>query len=323
MKIGRLFHLAQANSRLLAVLLGVSLSFGTAHSQDARTEAFGPAFSQPEAASQAQARVYAYRTAELANPAPINLYLNGRYHASLLRGGYTEFCLSPGRIAVQSALDDASQLHLGKTLPGQPFEAQAARVLYLRVVEGTGRQTLVQALPESLALPEIRRTHRQQHTLSRAPSVQECDNAPAMSSPPPETKAALSKPLQQREYALKTDALFEFGKTELRASGFNAIEDLIQQVHQDYLRIDRIRVLGYTDAIGPAKLNRQLSLDRARTVAERLKTKGVSARNAIEVEGRGADSLVKTHCQNAPTPANKACHAPNRRVVIVVYGPRR
>ncbi len=283
---------------------------------------FGDSFTEARSAPRQQARIYAWRATDGGSQLPVNLYIDGRYHASLLRGGYTEFCTAPGSWRLQPVLNDAGRQHAGKLQTGIPLSPQAGQVLYLRIQDDGTRTASVQTVSQELALSELRRTRLQQHTNSRAPAAQECDTELAPTSSGAAPKTAVKAPVQ-REYALKTDALFEFGKTELRASGFNAIEDLIQQVQQDYLHIDRIRVLGYTDAIGPVKLNRQLSLERARTVAERLSSRGVTARSAIQVEGRGADSLVKTNCQNAPTPANKLCHAPNRRVVIVVYGPRR
>lgn len=310
MKIDRLLQPAQARTWALAVLAGACFSAGLAQGQEARIEAFGPAFTQPEPAPQAQARIYAFRAAESVNPAPINMYLNGRYHASLLRGGYTEFCLSPGRLTVQSALDDASQLHLGKTLPGQPLDAQASRVVYLRVSEGSGRQTQVQTLPESQALPEIRRTRRQQHTVSRAPEVQSCGQAA------PEAPRILPK----RDFTLAADALFAFGKASLTPRGEEAIEMLAKQVMHEYGRLDSIRVVGYTDAIGPVALNNKLSLERARTVARLLDQYSLHPVRGFVTEGRGSADLAKIGCKNKPTPENKACHAPNRRVVISIHG---
>ena len=175
MKISHLLRRGPIQTSARHVLLSIGLISGLAQGQEARIEAYGPSFTQPEPAPHAQARIYAYRASESISPAPINLYLNGRYVASLLRGGYTQFCLQPGRPLMQSALDDAGQLHLGKTLTGQALDTQNGRVLYLRVTEGAGRQTLVQPLSESQALPEIRQTRLQQHTVPRAPEVQTCN----------------------------------------------------------------------------------------------------------------------------------------------------
>ena len=311
MKIDRLLQSLPSLNWAHALMLGSSLLVGLAQAQEARIEAFGPAFSQAEAAAQNQARVYAYRATESLNPAPINLYLNGRYHASLLRGGYTEFCLNPGRPMMQSALDDASQLHQGKTLPGQPLDAQAGRVIYLRVTEGNGQQTQVQTANEAQALPEIRRTRRQQHTVSRAPEVQACATAEA------------AKPLPRKDFTLASDALFAFGKATLLPVGEETIESFSKQVLREYSRIDRVDVTGYTDAIGPKALNDKLSLARAHTVTRLLDQYGLNPSRGYGTEGRGSADLAKIGCKNQPTPENKACHAPNRRVVISITGARK
>jgi OOP family OmpA-OmpF porin len=126
-----------------------------------------------------------------------------------------------------------------------------------------------------------------------------------------------------REYALETDALFEFGKAEIRASGYNAIEALVERLRQDFSSVERIRVVGYTDPIGSPAFNKKLSQDRADVVARQIASRGVPVERGIEAEGRGPVELVKTGCGNTPTPVNKLCHAPNRRVMVVITGARR
>ncbi|MBM3386431.1 MAG: hypothetical protein FJY36_01995 [Betaproteobacteria bacterium] len=326
----RFSTLGHRTQGLLLCLLATACA--SVHAQTPQTlpstiSAHGDAFGQAQLAPKTQARVYAYRPATATQTAPLNLYINGRYLASLLPGTYTEFCTASGSWHLQAALNDAQQQHAGKQHTGVLLTPQAGQVLYLRIHDTRSR--LVEAVPEAQALGELPATRLQQHTLPRAPQVQECSaelsNAPPAAAPtqaPAPAPSATKKPVIPREYALETDALFAFGKTELRPAGFNAIENLVHQVSQDYARVDRIQVIGYSDAIGPAKLNRKLSLERAQAVAERLKSKGLQAKK-IQTEGHGSDELVNTRCHNSPTPANKACHAPNRRVVIVVYGVRR
>lgn len=320
--------------RIFAGALAALLTLGANAQNDPSTDKlpYGSLFTSSQRAPKTQARIYAYRAADTASALPINLYINGRYHASLLRGGYTEFCTTTSNWNLQTTLNDSERLHAGKLQTGTPLSPRPGQVLFLQIQDNAGRGAIVQTVSEAQALQQLRQTRLQQHTVSRSPLVEECSTELTEAIPtatttpakpvanPPQTRKAPP----QREYALETDALFEFGKSELRPTGFNAIENLIQQVHQDYTRLDRIVVVGYSDAIGPAKLNKKLSLERARSVAERLSERGgLQAKKPIQAEGRGAEELVKTDCHNAPTPANKACHAPNRRVAIVVYGVRR
>lgn len=330
MKLLLVFRDAPVRICARVLLLSMGLTPVLATSQEARIEAFGPAFTQPEPAPATQARVYAYRATDSLSPSPINLYLNGRYVASLLRGGYTQFCLQAGRLVMQSAVDDAGQLHLGKTQTGHALDAHHGHVLYLRVSEGAVRQTLVQPMPEQQALSEIRQTRLQQHTVPRAPEVQTCSNELAKPIPQPipvavtaPAVAAPLKPEPKRDFTLAADALFEFGKATLKPEGVRSIKTLIRQVKQEYGQIDRIVVLGYTDAIGPVELNRKLSAARAASVVDLMEANGLHPERGFTARGRGSSELAKQGCKNKPTPENKACHAPNRRVVISVNGTSR
>jgi len=297
-------------SALLA-LVAASGAWAQSSSVDVRIEAYGDTFAKAETAPAAQARVFVYRSANAAGAVPVNVYLDGRYHVSLLRGGFSEFCVAPGTLAVQTALDDANRLHNGKREPGQRLNFAAGQVQFYRVQEGGHTALTLQQVPAAQATAELAQTRRQIHVVSRARAAQECQ-APAAPVAP--------KPPVPRQYAMETDALFEFNSAELRAAGFNAIESLVQRLKQDYTSVEKIRVLGFTDAIGPRAINDRLSEQRAQAVAEQLMDRGLRPTKGYETEGRGSRELAKLGCGNTPTPANKACHAPNRRVVIVVIG---
>lgn len=305
-----------ARSRWMAFVLALCMSSAVwAQSGGAvRIEAFGEPFARAEAAPVSQARVFVYRSAAAVAPAPVNISLNGNFHTALLRGGFTEFCVAPGNLAVQSALDDASRLHVGKREPGQRLSFAAGQVQYLRVQDGA--VPTLQSVAPAQAQSELAQTRKQIHVVSRAKAAQECQ-APAVAPPAPTPPPPPPLP---RQYALEADALFEFNSAELRAAGFNAIELLVQRLKSEYASVERIRVLGFTDPIGSRAINDRLSEQRAKTVADQLLARGMRPTRGIETEGLGSRELAKFGCGNTATPANKACHAPNRRVVIVVIG---
>lgn len=281
-------------------------------------EAYGELFAKATPVAAHLSKVFIYRANAVPNPQPINIYLDGRYHTSLLKGGFSEFCAIPGHVGVQAALDDASRLHLGKQESGQRLQFEPGKTLFVRLQESAYAPPSLQVVNAAAAQADLKNVRRQIHTVSRAKSVRECEDgveAPVVAVPP--------KPAPERKYALEADALFEFGKSELRASGYNAIEIMVQKVKSEFQSVERIRVVGYTDAIGPSKLNRKLSQERSVTVAEQIKAGGVNPTKGIQTEGRGALELVKADCDNKPTPKNKQCHAPNRRVEIIVLGARR
>ena len=279
---------------------------------------FGEPFAKAESAPVEQARVIVYRSASSSFAEPINVYLGGHFHTALLRGGFSEFCMKPGALTLQTAIDDQRRLHQGKRQAGQRLNFAAGKIHFLRVLEGP--EPSLQSVQPTQALAELAQTRQQIHVVSRASVVQLCQ-APAPA--PVATATPLPEPVKApvpRQYALETDALFEFNSAELKASGFNAVEGLVQRLKTDFASVERVRVLGYTDAIGPPAINRRLSEQRAQTVAKQLAARGLRPSRGIETEGLGSLELAKFGCGNTPTPANKACHAPNRRVVIVVIG---
>ena len=290
----------------------------TAGTSSVDIEAYGELFASTKPVSAQLSKVFFYRTATVLAPQPVNIYLDGRYHTSLLRGGFSETCMLPGSMSVQSALDDASRQHQGKQEPGQRIQFDAGKTLYLRLQESAYAPPTLQIVNPAAAQVELKNIRRQIHTVSRVKTVRDCvDEIQVATVPPP-----VVKPKPEQKFALETDALFEFGKSEMRAAGYNAIEILLHKVKTDYRVVERIRVIGYTDAIGPKKLNRKLSEERAITVAEQIRAGGVHPVKSMQTEGRGAAELVKTDCANEPTPKNKQCHAPNRRVEVIVFGVR-
>ena len=302
---------------------------------------FGSKFQTAMAAPERQTRIFIYRQPVTAYANPVNIYLDSRFHTALLGGGYSEFCAAPGAIAIQTGYDDAKKMHQAKESPGQSWALQAGQTLYLRVNETNPADMKLVEVAADPAQQELARTALQTHVLSRAPAAQWCapvqTAAPVLSAPvtpgltaklpvPAEpaslTPAATRKTAAPRAYALQSDALFEFGKTELKTSGYNSIEMMAQQLISDFQQVERIRVVGHSDSIGKPKANRALSLARAEVVARQLRDRSVKALKGFQVEGQGEDSLLKTNCPKKLTPASKLCHAPNRRVEIIVYGAR-
>ena len=302
---------------------------------------FGNKFQTAMAAPERQTRIFIYRQPVTAYPNPVNIYLDSRFHTALLGGGYSEFCAAPGAIAIQTGYDDAKKMHQAKESPGQSWALQAGQILYLRVNETNPNDMKLVEVAADPAQQELARTALQTHVLSRAPAVQLCApvqtaasvisapvvpgltaKLPVPAEPASLTPAATRKTAAPRAYALQSDALFEFGKTELKTSGYNSIEMMAQQLISDFQQVERIRVVGHSDSIGKPKANRALSLARAEVVARQLRDRGVKALKGFQVEGQGEDSLIKTNCPKKLTPASKLCHAPNRRVEIIVYGAR-
>jgi len=100
------------------------------------------------------------------------------------------------------------------------------------------------------------------------------------------------------------DVQFESNSVALTPSGVNAVATLARALGA--VPESRVSVIGHTDNYGETSYNRDLSLARARTVAEVLFTHGVG-RDQITIDGRGEESPIATN-------ATAAGRAMNRRV---------
>ena len=207
-----------ARTLITGLVLVVASHAASAQSSDSRVniDAFGEVFSTALAAPANQTRIFVFRNNQAPNALPVNIYLNGQYHASLLRGGFSEFCAAPGAVNIKAALDDASRLHTSKLDAGQRLALQAGQTIYLKVDESTSPENGLLSGTAAQAKADIEGTRRQIHTISRAKAALTCGQpAPVVVAAPPPPP----KPPAPREYALETDALFEFGKAEIRERG--------------------------------------------------------------------------------------------------------
>lgn len=132
---------------------------------------------------------------------------------------------------------------------------------------------------------------------------------PPRPPPPPPGPA----PLPEQPLRLAADALFGFDSAVLSATGQQAVQGVLAQV-REASQVQSIQVVGYTDRIGAASYNQQLSQRRADAVRMALVQGGVPAAS-ISAEGRGAaEPLVQ--CDQRNRRELIACLAPNRRVQI-------
>lgn len=119
--------------------------------------------------------------------------------------------------------------------------------------------------------------------------------------------------LPKEPIRLASDALFDFDRATLTASGRQQLDALLLQV-RSASQVENILVAGYTDRIGSESYNLALSRRRADAVRDYLVEGGVPA-GAMQVEGRGETNPVAS-CPAAGRAALIACLAPDRRVEL-------
>jgi len=103
------------------------------------------------------------------------------------------------------------------------------------------------------------------------------------------------------------DVLFDSGQAELKAEATRAVLQVARFLRLNPRRL--VRVEGYSDSQGEARLNQELSLGRARSVRDMLVELGVEA-GRIQVAGYGEAHPVTEN-------ASARGRARNRRVEIV------
>ena len=124
---------------------------------------------------------------------------------------------------------------------------------------------------------------------------------------------------QPARIQLSGDVLFAFdrsGPGDLLPEGLAELDRVAKDLAAANAR--HMDVIGFTDRLGSAGYNQQLSEARAETVRQYLVAKGVPAER-IGASGRGMSSPV-VECTQSSHRALVACLAPNRRVEIVVNG---
>jgi len=109
------------------------------------------------------------------------------------------------------------------------------------------------------------------------------------------------------------DVLFQFNSSRLTGDAQGTLGE-ISEVIRD-LPGRQISVEGHTDSIGTTSYNKRLSVRRASSVADGLRTRGVSGER-LRVAGYGEGSPIATN-------NSEAGRARNRRVEIVIENQQR
>lgn len=126
--------------------------------------------------------------------------------------------------------------------------------------------------------------------------------------------------LIQKNISLDSTALFNFGKSTLTPSAQNKLDSIAKEVNGYNLKNLTVTVEGHTDSIGSAKSNQKLSEERALSVVNELKNKGLNA-NSIEGVGYGeTKSITRNKCDSLKGQKKIDCLSPDRRVEIKVNG---
>lgn len=275
-----------------------------------RLESLGGAFVTPSPVSASQSRVVVYRRADSRLPGASSVFVDGRYHASLVAGAWSAFCYRSAPVELGARQMQVGSRHKDLMDTITALNLEPGQTHYLRVQDANTRPVL-QPVPSAQALQELVGIREQKHTISRV--AQDCVAAPAV-----------APALVRETITLASDTLFAFDRSDAQSmtgAGLQEIDRLMTRINENFARVEQLQVIGHADPLGNPARNESLSLARAQTVREHLLRKGSNVN--ITTEGRGSREPVVTACPRVATAASIACNLPNRRVEVVVTGQRR
>lgn len=150
--------------------------------------------------------------------------------------------------------------------------------------------------------------------------------APAAAPAPAPLPALINVPAAPAEperRTLRASALFRFNGSsvaDILPEGQRELQALSALLLDPQRRLASVRVLAHTDRLGTAAYNQALSQQRAASVAEYLRQRGVDPARIAAV-GLGAGDPVSVGCEKKAKASRQAlidCLAPDRRVVFEI-----
>lgn len=135
-------------------------------------------------------------------------------------------------------------------------------------------------------------------------------------TPPPKVITRVVKPLPPKveimNKSLAGASSFTSGSAFLTNIGKQNIDNILNQIRADKIKVHHVNIVGHTDNIGRPKKNVTLSERRAQSVADYFAQRGIS-RGSMTILGAG---------ESQPIASNRTAHgrAQNRRVEIAVSG---
>ena len=276
----------------------------------------GDVFKVPKLLVKTQSRIVFYRekaAPKTAKAGVVSLYMDGAYLASIQQGAYSELCVAPGAVEVsaryvQNGTDAVDGVDLVNSL-----KLQGGEEVFVKVLDDASGKPLMMITRPEIALPELVKTRRQQHTISRVARALTCEDRNKTELP---NVVVSSTPL--RRATLSADALFEFGKSDIDSippKGRRLLDHLVDRIKSEFGsgKDVRIHIVGHADRFGSEAGNLRISKERAAAIKDYFVKSGLLS-TSITTDGRGDKEPVVNTCGVAYTRANVACNKPNRRV---------
>lgn len=239
---------------------------------------------------------------------PLNIFLNGSYHASLLpEHQAVALSLCPGKkelSVVPGDMNDDVKNPL-RAVEETP-DLEPGTLYFYQVAADDQGKVVTRWVDRDQAKQVLANVKVQSHTVSR---VVEDNNCPT------------------GIYSISSSALFKLNRHDrggMLPGAAQTLQKLAVQIDSDYKTLDKIIVKGYTDPLGDVEYNQRLSEKRAKTIVSLLIESGLPE-NVITSQGMGSTNLLITDCQarNLKKKQLIECNQPNRRVKVEIYGTKQ
>lgn len=239
---------------------------------------------------------------------PLNIFLNGKYHASLLpEHQAVALSLCPGKKELSVVPGD---LNSGVNKPLRAAEEtpdlEPGMLYFYQVAADDQGKVVTRWVDRDQAKQVLANVKVQSHTISRVVDGKNCPTG---------------------IYSISSSSLFKLNRHDrsgMLPGAAQTLQKLADQIGTDYKTLDKVIVKGYADPLGKVEYNQRLSEQRAKTIASLLIESGLPE-NVITSEGVGATHLLVADCQahNLKKKQLIECNQPNRRVEVEIYGTKQ
>jgi len=293
--------------------------------QDASKNSDG-AYTPPPKLNPKAVRITIYRADQGASQGVARLTINGRYHAALQRGKYTDLCMLPSELTMTAHIVQASDTAENQKY-GLSLRTKAGESYFASIDENGHHIAVISPVGKEKALIDLQKMRRQALVTSRVPGLLDCEEEAAVApTVPVATPAAPAQApttqIKTQETVLSIDSVFGFGKSDVKSitgEGREALDQLIASLQRQYGSLDKVKatVVGHSDLMGSPSANLHLSQARAQAVREYLIKGGLNP-DKLGSDGHGDREPVVANCDKTINLENIECNKPNRRVVVAV-----
>jgi len=235
------------------------------------TQPLGETYAAATSVAIEQARLVIYRPRINNEKAGvISVYINDKYHTSLLQDAYTVVCFDTTKAQLRTRLINAQGDQQTELDSRSALGFKRGESLFVRVTDLKNGRTRMDIVPEKTANPDISQARLQKHAISRVPEA---------------------KPCQQEDLVitLGSDAVFQPKETELNAEGKKELLQIVDKINVKYKSFHHVKVhvVGYADDLPEERDNERIALERAQAVRAYFISNGIRA-EALTLEGRAS-----------------------------------